>query len=511
MKIEQVDNHIERLIVTGMVVSGQFLQDVQTIYRPGLLEIPYARTVAGWCTEYWKQFKKAPGIHIQDIYKSKVRNGLDEDQAALIADFLEDISKEHERATRFNAEYLLAQAEERFKTINQRQLAEDIVATLSNGGTPSEVDALLAGYKRVERPQSGGVEPLVDQDVIYDAFVSAEQDILYTRPGALGEFIGPGERSTLTAYMAPSKRGKTWWLMQDGLWAVMSRCNVAFFEVGDMNQRQLVRRIHSDIARANSRFGGDIKVPVLDCRLNQENICRRKERTCNFGVVSGERRTPFEDAPDYVPCKACKKERDSEWEGAYWHRIEKMNRLTWDKAAEFGKKFRKRGGKARLMLSVHPARSINVQGIKTQLDIWERFNQFVPDVIIIDYADILAPEDKRQEFRHQQNETWMALRALSQERYCAVITATQADAASYTKKSLREENFSEDKRKYDHATMFLTLNQTMEEKKEGVMRIGKMMVREEDYNTAEQCTVLQCLDIARPYLGSYMKKRFKPK
>ena len=46
----------------------------------------------------------------------------------------------------------------------------------------------------------------------------------------------------------------------------------------------------------------------------------------------------------------------------------------------------------------------------------------IPDVIIVDYADILAPEDTRQsEKRHQVDETWKALRRLSQEWHALVI------------------------------------------------------------------------------------------
>lgn len=510
MKVEEVDNHVERLMAIGMIVSGEYLQDVQPILHMDLIETPYARTVASWCLDYWKQYKKAPGIHIQDIYKSKARNGLDKDQAELISEFLESISHEYERSSRFNVEYLLTQTEARFKSVSLRNLSEDIASTLSEGDV-KEAEALLTSYKRVENPKSKVIEVLTNKDSIYDAFESREKDILYTRPGALGDYLGPVERSTLTAIMGPEKRGKTWMLTQEGLWALPSRCNVAFFECGDMNQRDLIRRIFCSLTRSSSKFFDEpVKVPIMDCALNQDNTCRRKERKCDFGVISqGEHKATLEEAEDYVPCTACKKLKDSEWEGAYWHKLEEVQRLTWDKAVSFGKRMSGRIGKRRFMLSIHPAKTINVQGIKSLLDLWERTEDFIPDVIIVDYADILAPEDKRMEFRHQQNDTWMALRALSQERHCAVITATQADADSYTKNSLGMSNFSEDKRKYGHATMFITLNQTQAEKEEGIMRIGKMMVREDNFNLRQQCTILQCLDISRPYLGSFIKKKSK--
>ena len=124
---------------------------------------------------------------------------------------------------------------------------------------------------------------------------------------------------------------------------------------------------------------------------------------------------------------------------------------------------------------------------------------FIPDVIVIDYADILAPEDPRQQPRDQVNETWKALRRLSQERHCLVIAPTQANAASYDKWVQGMHNFSEDKRKLAHVTGMLGLNQTEEEKALHVMRLNWIVLRESPFN-AQQCLwVGQCLEIGRAF------------
>ena len=510
IEIEKIDNYIESLMLTGMIVSSKFLQEFQTLYQPDLIEMPFVRTVAGWCLDYWKQYKKAPGIHIQDIYTSHTRNGLNKDQAELIGDFLESISREHERAKKFNVDYLLSQVEIRFKEQSLSHLAEDIKTLLSEGHT-QEAELLQVGYRKVERPASAGINPFADRNAIYEAFESRERDYLFTPPGELGKFLGSIERSTLTAIMGSEKKGKTWTLMQFGIWAMQARCNVAFFECGDMIQRDIIRRIYCNLTRSSDRKYGRISVPVLDCQLNQDNLCMRKERTCDSGIMQGNRKMTFEEARNYIPCTACRKDWNSEWQGAIWKRVENVPKLTWTKALEMGKKTASKLGDRGFKIATYPNGTINVQGLKVQLDLWERSEGFIPDVIIIDYADILASEDNRKEYRHQQNETWQALRALSQERCCAVFVATQADANSYSRTSIGARNFSEDKRKYGHATMFITLNQTNSEKEEGIMRIGKMFVREDNFNLNNQCVVLQCLDIGRPYLVSFMKRRNEKK
>lgn len=516
--IRKVENNIETLIITGMIVSDRFLKEIQLIYSHNLMEIPFARTVAKWCIDYWKKYKKAPNVHIQDIYNSQSRNGLKEDMSELIGMFLSSMSHEYERADQFNVDYLLSQAEARFKEGSLKNLAEDIQAYLSQGQY-EEAEKLLNDYKRVELPQSLGINPFTDREAIYRAFERNDEETLYTPPSALGKFLGPIERSSLTAFMGGEKKGKTFWLMQFGIWGIKARCNVAFFEVGDMTQRALVRRIHVNNTRSSDKRWGDTLIPVLDCIHNQKDECTRKERVCSFGVMhrkhgsEGEwSKASIEDVPDYVPCTECHKDgwvnQKRSWvdgfKGAVWYKKENISRLNWKHAWDLGKRTMSRVGSKRFKLSVHHNNSINVDGIETQLDRWEQMEGFIPDLIIIDYADILAPMDTRMDERGRQNDTWKALRALSQKRCCAVITATQANAASYTKKSLREDNFSEDKRKYGHATSFITLNQTAEEKKAGIMRLGQMFVRESDFDVGKQCTVLQCLDIGRPYIASFL-------
>lgn len=143
-KRKKIDNKVERQIVTGMIVSDQVLREIEPIYRPELMESPFAKTVAGWCLEHHKRYQKAPKELIEDIFHSAERKNLDEDQAELIGDFLESISSEYERADKFNAHYILDKAETKFKESSLRHLSEDIRAELSNGNVMAAEALLVA-------------------------------------------------------------------------------------------------------------------------------------------------------------------------------------------------------------------------------------------------------------------------------------------------------------------------------------------------------------------------------
>ena len=103
-----------------------------------------------------------------------------------------------------------------------------------------------------------------------------------------------------------------------------------------------------------------------------------------------------------------------------------------------------------------------------------------PDVIVIDYADILKPEAhcKTWEYRQQINETWKVLRRISQTFHILVVTATQTSASSYNSPTIKKTDFSEDKRKAAHITGMLGINQTSEEKSQGIYRLNWVFLRD---------------------------------
>ena len=308
----------------------------------------------------------------------------------------------------------------------------------------------------------------------------------------------------------------TWTLMYLSLMAARSSCNVVFFAIGDMTKPQMELRFAiMNTGRSNrAKYCKEKLVPRLDCHWNQIGECNRKERLGSGDLLKDlkPKEKPqfkgYDEEPDWIPCTKCRRadqEERQNWKGAAWMRVKPaVEPLTFQEAVKAGKEFNKRvlAGKS-FRLECYSRGAINVKGMRAVLSTWEANDGFVPDVVVIDYADNLGPEDGRKEFRHQQNESWGAMRALSQDFNCLVITATQADAASYNVETLNESNFSEDKRKYSHVTAIATLNQRPEEKRRGLLRVGQMFLREDDFDSAATVTLLQDLSSGQPVLASF--------
>ena len=153
MRIRKVDATIDLQIITGMIVSTEFLRNIKPIYKPDYLKTSFAVTVAYWCLEYFRRYDKAPGKDIQNIFYAKQRQGLDDTQAEQIEQFLTNLSKEHEKQELFNVEYLLNEAEKLFRKRALENLSEDIDAHLSQGQL-EDAEKCLTDFKLEPRGKS---------------------------------------------------------------------------------------------------------------------------------------------------------------------------------------------------------------------------------------------------------------------------------------------------------------------------------------------------------------------
>lgn len=508
---KKVDSGPERQLLIGMVTSEGFLAELEPIFQPDYLQSDYARTVAGWCLDYYSKFRTAPGVHIQDLYESNKRNGLDEDTAELIGRFLSSISEEFERSEKFSVDFMMGEVEKMFKTRAMSMLAEDVQAFLSQGNT-QDAELTLSQFVVPERKGGDWVDPFTDEELISKAFQEDGHSVLFKMPGALGELLGPIERDSLISFMGPEKRGKTWWMIEFAMRALRARCNVAFFEIGDMTKKQMQKRLYSYLCQASPRYAGrEIMKPVLDCRKNQTGSCERPEWLNQSMIVGSYPKDAkgayhvgsLEDYPDHVPCSACIRRAPDAFQGSYWWQYMTVPDLAEVPTLAKAKEFMSRVGTARFRMSCQPSDTVSAEWVEKQTELWFRRDGFIPDLIVVDYADNLAHIMSKKEERHAINQTWQRLRRISQVMNCCVMTATQAGRSAYGKASVKAQDTSEDKRKLAHVNAMIALNQTDEEKAAGIMRLSSILTREDAYDARRNVTVLQCLSIGRPYLASY--------
>ncbi len=94
-----------------------------------------------------------------------------------------------------------------------------------------------------------------------------------------------------------------------------------------------------------------------------------------------------------------------------------------------------------------------------------------PDVVLVDYAELLKPETRYAEMRHTISEQYLGLKAVAEESNSALWTVSLAHRKAVGRKTIREDNVGEDFKKVAHCDYMASLNQTDEEKEASVARL----------------------------------------
>jgi hypothetical protein len=456
-QVEHIDGGTERTLLIGLIVDSKLLKRIAPKWEgQGLFNARWSNLIAGWCLTFLNKYDRAPGKAIQSLFQSWAIKTKDNETIQIIETFLRGLSEEYEDGLEMSTAYLIDLAGQHFNKVRLKQLNDEMTALLETGKT-EEAEERRSQYRPIALGIGSRINVLEDQDAIREAFES-RVDPMVVYPGALGNFFGASlERGAFVAFWAPEKRGKSYWLLDLAWRAMQQKRRVAFFEVGDLGKKAMMQRFMVRASR-QSFEATIVKIPKYIERVGSEVSVDHKKRD--------------------------------------------LKGLEWDQAAEICVKTTKEKGRDLLTLSCHPAASISVAGIETILQEWEQIERWVPDVVIIDYADILAPISAKDDVIERINRTWMALRALSQKRSCLVVTASQTKAASYKAETLDMSHFSGDKRKLAHVTGMVGINSTPAEQREGLMRLNWIVRRESEFDPEKCVYVAGCLAIANPAMKS---------
>lgn len=456
MKVQRRDGSPERKLLIGMVTQRAVVAAVAAVWDGRQFGSRWSNLVGGWAVEHFRRYGKPPGRQVEGYFDDWAARAKDQDTVKLIEQFLDGLSRESQRAKPSSA-YLLDLADRHLSLESVKRLAEELEGD-ARSLDPAKALERIQKFRPPRVGASAGVRLLDDREAVRAAFESRGEVLIRWGQEALDNFFEETlARGEFIAFMGKEKVGKSFWLQELAWLASLQGRNAAFFEVGDQSQNQLIRRFG---ARAAGR-------PF------------KRDRVVRFPTVLDPGEPPHVEYDE--------------------RRYEEP--MTWQEAFRALRKAGREHGADRLRLSVHPNSSISVLGIEAILDGWAR-DGWVPDVVGVDYADILAPINGKDDSRDQINASWKALRRLNQKLDCLMLTGTQADAGSYEVRTLTRRNFSEDKRKYSHVTGTVGINQTDAEKEAGLYRLNWIVGRDLEFSEEQCVTTAACLPYANPAVRS---------
>jgi hypothetical protein len=481
-----------------MIISTDYLREVKQVYQPSFFNLQFSKTIASWCFEYFKRYNAAPNKQIQEIYHNKLKLDLDTTEAELIADFLSGLSEEYEEAETFNNQYLLDRTIEHFRLQSLKQLSANLKQAITTEQI-EDAEAFIKGYQRVSRPEVEGIDPFTEEAVKL-VWEQSKGDRLFRFPGDLGFKLGYFEREQLVALMGEQNVGKSFWLQFFAQQAVRAGLNVLFVSF-ELSKRQVINRILHNIT-AMPKESGEIFIPVFDCIRNQEDTCNREKRVNQVKLIDDKGKLPDrEKTPKgYRACTEC---RDSKsYEKTVWYKTERRRKRTQSADSKQIKTERNLLRGKKLVVMRFPSKTIKVSDLKPILYNLEHYKDFIPDVIVIDFADKMLPEYSDVPFRLQIGNIWVMLKSMAQERHCLVVTASQSNTLR-TGKKINQGSWAEDISKQGEIDIGFAIYQTPDQKLLGIMEVIELKKRDDEYNILSEITILENRKIGRIYLDSH--------
>lgn len=243
---------------------------------------------------------------------------------------------------------------------------------------------------------------------------------------------------------------------------------------------------------------GEYMYPVFDCFHNQMGDCA--ERNSSVIVRNRVDELPIIN-PEHVVCTKCR--------GVDYMRF---NPCTYSVPI-----YRERGEGQKIIyemqnlssllskysrIVVRPKYSLTYDLMMYDLDKLYRKSGFIPQVLELDYIDILQITSKHTDYK-LEDEKWTLMQKLASATKCAVITPTQANKTGAENHTLRSTDQGGFYGKGRHVNLMLGINQTPLEKQQGIYRLSILDGRSIRTNENDFCLVLQDLKAGQMHLDSY--------
>lgn len=339
MKVTKRRGSDTRLVLNRMVTDIGVLGPIAAKWQAKMFADRASNLIAGWAVRYYQKYAKAPGKAIALDYDRWAESQRDTEVADAIGTFLESLSAETKRFATIGTDVVLDTAALVFDKVQIERQHEEAKAALDRGDI-ARAREISNSFRPVSVATTSGLSVFKSGAVTRNAFRNIDQSLVKWDQEAMRRFFaGMLARDEFIVFIAPEKRGKSFWLQEVCFQAVLSKLKVAMFEVGDQSQRQILRRFAARAAGRPAKSDTRVLYPISIEPGEMMPELAYDERAYDLAM------TP--------------KEAD-------------LALKSW------GKKY----GRDQFRLSVHPNSTINMAGIAAVLDDWARDN-WIPDVVCI--------------------------------------------------------------------------------------------------------------------------------
>ncbi len=413
---------------------------------------PYYKNIAIAADDYIKKYQRAPGEHTLDLFQTVISK--DEEAGEIYERIFESIQATKED---INTEYVLEQAGlfARYQSVKGGiARALDALQNEDPNHGVMEAESILSKSAQVSTDLFDSGIKLTDYERMF-AFLNEERRAFLTGIQQVDDRqLGP-MRKRLHVMVACPGRGKSWWLAHVAKMGLLERRKVLLVTL-ELDEEEVMQRIMQSLF----------------------SVTKRKQKVKRAFLDTDENGRLLEIETDVVTDRPSFNDKDIQTNIAA--RVEKL-------------KTRKN-----LIIKQFPTSNLSCRQLDAYLDILETTENFIPDLVLVDYAGLMKLDENN--LRGSMGQLWKELRGIAVKRNLAMVSAHQANREAESARLITARYISEDISLLHTADVVMSYNQTHEEHGLGLCRLHMMKGRTDADKFT--CVVSQAYAMGQFCLGS---------
>lgn len=384
---------------------------------------PY-RIIAQRCYDYLDSYHTPPKDHLPDLVEDRLQVGMADGEL-----FTRIIIAVRNTQADINPEYVIGRLQLFIKRQSLRSVAVELTKALQQD-TEESLEHAQELIREANHTQLKMFDPglrLNDKVRVLD-FLDRNNESFPTGIKELDRYgLGPS-RKELHLLIAAAKGGKSWWLIQLGKLAVMNRLKVCHITL-EMSEARVAQRYMQALYSGAKRREASSAVRIMSDDAG---------RTAGFKEIAVKPRFFLDD----VGVRGYLDRLIDRWG---------MRHLR------------------HLIVKQFPTGSLTCNQLEAYLDMLEATERFVPDLLIIDYPDLM--EIDIDNARWSLDHIYKRIRGIAIERNLACAAVSQSNRKGAQSKQVEATNVAEAYSKIQHADVNITLSATAEERRMGLARL----------------------------------------
>lgn len=374
---------------------------------------------------YIDDYKEPPKDHIADLFEDILTDGEESKRSAYQRVLVSLI----EAKDSISSKYTIDKLDKFVRLQNLKSGIMEAASKLQQGGEDAAEEAEVILQGRMKKRLTA-FDPGLSLDNI-EPILAKLKEQSETLPTGIRELdnvgLGPIIKG-IHLFVAPPKAGKTTWLVQLGRSALMHGYRVCHVTL-EMSEAHMAQRYLQAMCGI-AKHPTDIRFPTFS--VDQLG------RIDGIEIKQIAPKVTFEDSDidEKIIQKVSK-----------WKRHQR-----------------------RLLIKQFPTGQLSIRGLEAYLDRIEESLSFRPDLLILDYADLLQVKSV-EHYRIALGEVYKQLRGIAVEREIAIATASQSNREGAKRRKVTETEVAEDFSKIATADCVVTYNQTPQERMLNLARV----------------------------------------